>query len=194
MHNEWDDYADGWDDNASVQDYADKAFAALTDAIDIGAMTVLDFGCGTGHLTERMSPKVEAIVALDTSAEMIRRLTRKGLPNVTPMADGLTSELIRQQPVLHKGVDLVVASSVCGFLPDYPATMKLIAAVLKPGGWFVQWDWLSTDEQASDGMTKPRIENVLGAAGFSDIRVSVPFEMPHPDGAMHVVMGMAKKP
>ncbi|MCH8334286.1 MAG: class I SAM-dependent methyltransferase [Proteobacteria bacterium] len=41
---------------------------------------------------------------------------------------------------LTEKFDLVVASSVCSFLPDYNSTLRDLSSALKPGGLFVQWE------------------------------------------------------
>ena len=81
--------------------------------------TCVDFGCGTGLLTERMSPHASSIVALDSSNKMIAILNNKNLPNVTTVAEELSAELINKNASLNNRFDLIVASSVFAFLPDY---------------------------------------------------------------------------
>ena len=78
----WDDYADGWDDNPAVQAYARAAYASLAPFEQGGQLTldgarILDFGCGTGLLTEQLSQRAELVVAIDTSVAMINVLKAK---------------------------------------------------------------------------------------------------------------------
>ena len=72
LSNEWDSYAEGWNVDASVQEYANKAFEKLTNVINIDGLSAFDFGCGTGSLAQVLSPRVKEIVALDGSLEMIK--------------------------------------------------------------------------------------------------------------------------
>ena len=44
---------------------------------------ILDFGCGTGLLTEKLAPLVREVIAVDTSPNMIDVLRRKEIGNVT---------------------------------------------------------------------------------------------------------------
>ena len=53
MTDDWNDYADGWDDNSDVRRYANRAFASLDDHLNLRgkdwrSKRVLDFGCGFG--------------------------------------------------------------------------------------------------------------------------------------------------
>jgi predicted TPR repeat methyltransferase len=94
MTNEWDEYACDWDTNSDVVQYSENAFRNLTEVIELCDLDILDFGCGTGLLTEKMSPRANRIVALDTSKEMTRVLKNKNLPNVSIVSESLTSELV----------------------------------------------------------------------------------------------------
>lgn len=191
MTNEWNDFAEMWDSVAS--EYADKAFAELQKVVSLKGLRVLDFGCGTGLLSERMAPQVKEIIALDNASKMIEKLEAKKLINVTTVSEILDQELIDNSPLFQEPFDLVVASSVCGFLPAYPATAKLLSSLLSENGIFVQWDWLQQSEESEDGLSKEEVEAALRNANFSATTISVPFEMSSPEGTMPVLMAVGKK-
>lgn len=46
MSDDWDDYADDWNDNEGVITYANYTYETLVAAIDLAALMVLDFGRG----------------------------------------------------------------------------------------------------------------------------------------------------
>ena len=192
MSNEWDEYAEGWDVDASVQEYANKAFEELTNVINIDGLSVFDFGCGPGTLTQLLSPRVKDIVALDGSSEMIKLLAKKNLSNVSTISNFLTQDLIDSHPHLTNKFDLIVAPSVCGFLPDYEMTLGLLKSLLKRGGVFIQWDWLSNDDSSETGLPENRVLRALKANEFIDIQVKKPFEMNSSKGTMTVLMAVGK--
>lgn len=192
LSNEWDEYAENWDVDPSVEQYAKNAFSELLDSININGLTVLDFGCGTGALTQLMSPSAESIVAIDPSSEMIKRLDKKALNNVTSICDYLSSELVQNFPELENKFDLIVASSVCGFLPDYEMTLSLLKSLLKKDGLFVQWDWLSEDDSSGMGLSEKRVKQAFLASGFVSIKVNSPFMMNSSKGNMPVLMAIGK--
>lgn len=192
MNNEWDEFAEGWDVDASVQEYANRAFEELSKVINIDGLSVFDFGCGTGTLTQLLSPRVKEIVSLDGSSEMIKRLAKKNLSNVSTISDFLTQDLIDRHPRLVNKFDLIVASSVCGFLPDYEMTLGLLKSLLKSGGVFIQWDWLSKDDSSEMGLSEDRVLRALKANEFIDIQVTKPFEMNSSKGTMAVLMAVGK--
>jgi hypothetical protein len=123
---------------------------------------------------------------------MIRLLANKNLSNVATIAGFLSQDLIDNHPHLNNKFDLIVASSVCGFLPEYEITLELLHSLLKSGGVFVQWDWLSNDDKAEVGLSENRISHALKANGFIEVEVRKPFEMNTPKGIMKVVMAVAK--
>lgn len=192
MSNEWDEYAENWDVDPTVEEYAKNAFSELLDNININGLTVLDFGCGTGALTQLMSPTVKSIVAIDPSPEMIKHLDKKSLNNVSSISDYLSNELVQNSPELENKFDLIVASSVCSFLPDYEATLSLLKSLLKKDGLFVQWDWLSNDDSSDMGLSEKRVRQALLANGFVNTRVNSPFIMSSSKGNMPVLMGIGK--
>ena len=188
MKNEWDDYAQGWDTDSSVQLYAKHAFEQLIKITNIDGLSVLDFGCGTGSLTQLLSPNASHIVALDGSAEMIKQLDNKALTNVCTVAAFLTTDNL---DALHGPFDLIVASSVCSFLPDYPHTLGLLKSLLKPNGRFVQWDWLASKENPTTGFSLAQVQSAFKYAGFQGVELSTPFDMSSSKGTMQVLMASA---
>ena len=90
-----------------------------------------------GLLTEQLVDVAESIDAVDASPAMLdgaRREDRRA--EAGPRCERLSAS--RSGSGTH---DLVVCSSVCGFLDDYPGTVARLAGLLRPGGLFVQWDW-----------------------------------------------------
>jgi SAM-dependent methyltransferase len=133
MNINWDEHADGWDENPNVRKYADHAFASLIDAIDCEGLRIFDFGCGTGLLTEKIARNAAAVVALDPAPKMLDVLARKTLTNVAPVAGLLTSDLIartgiqRQVRPDHRIIGLRLRSRLC----RNPAT-----PACTPGPWW----------------------------------------------------------
>ncbi len=192
MKNEWDEYAANWDIDPVVEEYATLAFSELTKKVNFNGLSVLDFGCGTGALTEKLSGEAKQIVAIDPSSEMIKYLDNKSLNNVTSIDDYLSENLINQHVELSNKFDLIVASSVCSFLPCYETTLMLLKSLLKTNGIFIQWDWLADDEEADTGLSKKRVNKALSANQFTDIVISTPFKIKSAKGNMLVLMAYAK--
>jgi len=192
MSDNWDDYAEGWDSNQDVRSYSQKAFDALTTEVDIQGLRVLDFGCGTGLLTERMVPLAENIVALDSSEKMCSILKEKGLRNVDILTGFITEDLIQSEPLLQEPFDLIVASSVFAFIEDYVSILKLLKSLLCCGGFLVQWDWKKAEQEPEFGFDREDLERGYQQAGVSLKAIKEPFSLESENGAMTVIMGIAR--
>ena len=190
----WDDFAADWDTEPDVQTYANCAFKSWQRRVsplfpNMAEIRVLDFGCGTGQLTEKLAPLCQRVVAVDTSPRMVELLNRKiietEVKNVTSLVATIDSESIAENRGMLGQFSLVVASSVCSFLPDFEATLCHIATIMEPGGVFVQWDWL-------DDMPSNKIRNAFSGAGMNCVRVEKEFMIDGKNGSMAVVMGIGQ--
>jgi trans-aconitate 2-methyltransferase len=106
----------------------------LVDRLDLrGDETVLDAGCGTGQVTERLLARLPAgrVIALDGSTSMLARAGERfgDDPRVTLLHADLEQPLPIDEPV-----DAVVSTSTFHWIRDHDALFAHLAAVLKPGG------------------------------------------------------------
>lgn len=195
---EWDDYAGDWDADPAARAYAGAAFESLTATLAARGLSlegarVLDFGCGTGLLTERIADAARSVVALDLSSKMIAQVTAKaadhGWTHVRTVVGSHAEAAALGEPF-----DLVVCSSVCAFVPDYPATVAALTAVLAPGGLFMQWDWeLDPDADEPYGLTREAIRAALDGAGLAGVAVETAFELPMYDMVMRPLVGVGRR-
>lgn len=190
--NEWDEYAKDWESNQQVIQYAKLAFANLEKVIRIEGINILDFGCGTGLLSELMSPLAKKIVALDPSTEMTSVLKNKNLPNIKVINEILTQDLIRSNELFSKKFDLIVASSVCGFLPNYLETLKIFKSILTHDGIFIQWDWLANKDNSEIGLTKNEIAAGFKASGLELTSLTEAFSIEHDSHPIPVIMAIGR--
>jgi SAM-dependent methyltransferase len=157
---EWNAMAGDWDDLASG--YRDSFQTVLWE--DTGLLcTIVDFGCGTGLLTESLvasCPKAK-IICIDAAQDMISQVeekiqARQGWRNnveahgtILGRMDRLDMEEPRKIVESLKGqVDLIVASSVMSFIPksDLTKTMEELGKLLRPNGIFCHSDWPQSDQ------------------------------------------------
>ncbi len=189
---DWDEHAGYWDDFDEAKDYSSKIFKLLTNQIDLKNLSILDFGCGTGLLTDYMREQAKRIVALDSSKKMIEVLHGKNYENVETLVGELNRKTVSENPALQEHFDLVVAASVCAFLPNYTEVLGIIKSLLKPQGMFVQWDWLRSEKDSDFGFTESMIQEAYDAVGLKVDSICIPFHMMENDEKMEVLMAVGK--
>ena len=190
----WDDEAATWE-NVATRAYAEAAFDSLERLLldhrtPLAGAYVCDFGCGTGLLTERLADHCSRIDAVDTSAAMIEvlkaKIARLHWSHVRPCTE------LPASPLQY---DVIVCSSVCAFLDDYAGTVKRLALRLKPGGFFLQWDWeLNPDDEEPMGLSRRGIRDCLQDAGLDVLSVDTAFTIVVDGQSMTPLLGAGKKP
>ena len=192
MSDNWDEYAKDWDSNPDVIKYATLAFNSLSKNNDPSGLKVLDFGCGTGLLTEKVASVADSVLAVDASPKMINILKNKKLCNVDTLACEISDESIEANQILKVGYDLIIASSVCAFVPNFEKTLSNLKSLLNPGGIFIQWDWKSTENEPDFGFDDDSIRDIYSKVGLSTIKITTEFSLKSEKGTMDVIMGIAK--
>jgi SAM-dependent methyltransferase/DNA-binding MarR family transcriptional regulator len=154
---------------------AASALHALPALVD-SRWTIGDLGCGTGETSAALAPFVAQTVAVDRSGEMLQAARRRlrDLPNV----DVRRGEL-EALPIADGELDAAVMMLVLHHVPDPGAVLQEAARTLKPRGRFVLCDMLPHDHEEYKqqmghvwlGFGDDQLRRLLGAAGFTDIRI-----------------------
>ena len=193
--NEWDAVAGEWDDSEAVRAYAAAAFESLeriaeASEVSLDGARIIDFGCGTGVLAERLVAAGAEVLAIDSSTAMLaavnRKIAERGWTTVRTSTD-LTGA--------DGPFDLVVCSSVCGFLDDYPAAVLELASKLRAGGVFVQWDWERVDgDESEHGLSRSEVSDALRDAGLERIEVGGDFVIDIEGEMVRPLLGKGRLP
>jgi putative AdoMet-dependent methyltransferase len=138
-------------------------------------MEVLDFGAGTGLISASIAPRVQRIVAVDTSEAMLAALTAK--PELRDTVETRCVDITHHP--LDARFDLVVSAMAMHHVPDTAALLQTFADHLKPGGRLALAD-LDTedgsfhpDEAAGvfhHGFDRGELQTTLASRGFEQIR------------------------
>lgn len=139
--------AQAYDQRPFIQNLALGAGLALQSKVGLqGDWDILDFGCGTGLVLQRVADDVHAAVGVDSSEGMIHVLHEKAIKKVTACCLQLSQTSNLQQHYNQQGIsapamfDVVYSSMTLHHIQDIPATVKLLKAYLKPGGTLVAFD------------------------------------------------------
>lgn len=199
---DWNERASRWDAQPETHIYAAQAFSLLGPVVarefgTWGELRVLDFGAGTGLLTEKLAARCSEVVAIDSAHVMIRVLNEKFAEtkhrNVITIAGSLTERLRERHPDLRRSFDLIVASSVCTFLPDFSEQLTLLAKMIRPGGLFVHWDWHASAGDWAKGFTVAEVEGAYRTAALHLVSCGVGFDFTFGDCSYEVLMGIARR-
>lgn len=190
---DWDNYADTWESTPGVKDFAQYCFQDLTTRFNLQSLRVLDFGCGTGLLTELLSLAGAEVVAVDSSERMIEILRAKQLPKVQSLVSELNAADIFNKVELQKPFDLIVASSVLAFVPEQVEKLKQLGALLHTDGQITQWDWLKVNDQADFGFQPNELHKLYQEAGFSQVKVTESFTVKSENGSFKALRAEGTK-
>ncbi len=180
-----------WSGDAGRRRWA-RRVSFIADALPPGGR-VLEIGCGTGLLTEALAERGVSLVAIDVSADLLRRAAVRtarcggvGLSVQNAYCAGLRSNAF----------DAVVGISVLHHL-DIAAALAEFRRVLHPGGRLlfsepnmanpiilatknIKWlKRLAGDSPDETAFFRWRLSRALRAAGFEPRRVE-PFDFLHP--------------
>jgi trans-aconitate methyltransferase len=99
----------------------------------------IDFGCGTGALTQAILAHAEPRVVLGCDRSQ-PYLSHAKTTIIDPRCDFQLTDL-PVLPTIAGGVDVVVAGLVLNFLPDPAAALLAFRQVLTPGGTIAAYVW-----------------------------------------------------
>ena len=173
----FDQYADDFD-SALVErlDYrAPELLQAVIESAHADMFaSMMDLGCGTGLMGERMRHNTSFLAGVDLSGEMLRLAQSKGIYDHLEHAD------INAMPKSEGGQpDLVTAADVFMYLGDLATAFAWVAQALMPGGHFA----FSVEHHEGDGEFQLRssrryahsrgyIEMLLTSNGFEIVSVT----------------------
>jgi ArsR family transcriptional regulator len=160
-------------DQLRTQLYGHTFVPASIAAMLPATYTVADLGCGTGALSEMVSPHVARVLAVDNSPAMLKAAGKhlEGHPNVELLRADLTG-----LPIADASCDAAILSLVLTYLPEAQPVLTEMARILKPTGKAVIVDLLPHDNddfrrqmgQAVAGFSPAELQSLLTTAGLTN--------------------------
>jgi len=204
MAGEWDDLATGYATGFIPLLWQETGYAA-DDPTSRQDLIVLDFGCATGLVTERIRHHVARVIAIDVAPNMMDALQDKLRAGEWKNVDAYCGAVAHLETTnaetkaalqaLQGKVDIVAASSVLNFVPDddMEATMRFLAGLLKPTtGVLFHTDW-PKGAQHPNGFTEEKAMDVYQKGGLT-AKTTKLASMKMGSQNLEVFLGVATKP
>jgi SAM-dependent methyltransferase len=90
---------------------------------------VLEIGCGTGLLLDRVARFAASARGIDLSGGMLAKAAGRGLAVVQASATDL--------PIADASVDVAYSFKVLAHVPDIASALREMTRVVRPGGWVI---------------------------------------------------------
>jgi 2-polyprenyl-3-methyl-5-hydroxy-6-metoxy-1,4-benzoquinol methylase len=97
---------------------------------------VLDFGCGSGAITNKLAEAAKAIDAIDISSGMLEFAKRQAKENSIGNINYLQTTIFNER-FENESFDAILAFNVLHYIEDMPSLMERINWLLKPNGIFI---------------------------------------------------------
>ena len=198
---DFDDRAATWDDDPGKAERARQVAEAIRAAVPLDAsMRVLEFGAGTGLLTQALRDDVGPVTLTDTSAGMRQVMADKIAAGAIP--DGRVWDLdLASGPLPDERFDLVVSLMALHHIPDTDTVLSNVAALLEAGGQLAIVD-LDAEEGSFHGHAAPvhkgferdALTAQLTAAGFVDVHVTDCTSVRRDNGTFPLFLALGTKP
>ena len=182
---DFDERAATWDDEPERRERAHHLARQL---LATGHLTetsrVLDYGAGTGLLSEGLVGHVGTLILADPSAGMREVAERKVVAGVLPGAQVLDLDLT-QDPVPDLELDAIVTMMALHHIPDLAPVLRAFAALLPVNGTLAIIDLEEEDGSFHDddfdghhGFDRIELTALLTAAGFTPPTFEHAFRVP----------------
>ncbi len=125
--------AETWDSEETIHRTSVFAAAIKKHLIDHKINNLLDFGCGTGLLTEHFLDSSSSLTGIDTSVGMLEKFNRRfqHQDHVKSLAGNVEDESMSE---IDESYDVIMSSMAFHHLKDPKKVLKLFKKYLAPNG------------------------------------------------------------
>lgn len=178
--------AQAWDNDPMKVERAAIFAKEINDFIQPkGALSALEFGCGTGLLSFQLKDYFKTITLADNSEGMIKVLRAKikaaGIENFKPLLIDLLKEELEGPK--H---DVVYTLMTLHHIPDVDAIIKVFSTILESKGYLCIADIVKEDGSfhasfpdfdGHNGFERGELNTILAKNGFKPVYYNEPFEI-----------------
>ncbi|MBK5221574.1 MAG: class I SAM-dependent methyltransferase [Acidimicrobiia bacterium] len=201
MDHDFDERAATWDDDPGKIERANRVADAIRRAVPLDpSMRVLEFGAGTGLLTQALRDDVGPVTLTDISAGMRQVMEDKVAAGALPDARVWDIDLA-EGPLPDERFDLVVSLMALHHIPDTDAVIASVATLLDPGGRICIVDldaedgsFHGHDSPVHKGFGRTALAAQLEAAGFTDVSIDDCHSVQRENGTFPLFLAVATAP
>lgn len=174
--NHFDERAATWDDDPAKIERAEVVARNIRAAVSIdGSTRMLEYGAGTGLVTQALSDSVGHVTLADTSTGMREVMRAKIAAGALPDAEVWDLDLATQ-PVPDERFDLIVTVLTLHHIDDIDAVLAAFATLLSENGTLCIVDLDKEDGSfhgegfhGHSGFERSVLAGQLAGAGFSEV-------------------------
>lgn len=190
--NSFDERAATWDDDPAKLERARVVAGAICDAIALdGSQRLLEYGAGTGLVTQALRNVVGPVTLVDTSEGMRKVMLAKIAAGA--ITDARVWDLdLESAPAPDERFDLVVTVLTLHHVHDIAAVLSKFAELLAGGGQLCVADLDKEDgsfhgpgADVHHGFSRSELAAALTAAGFTDVDLRDCNRIARDDGATY---------
>lgn len=175
----FDERAADWDDDRSHVDRAAAVARSIRQAVPLGTdLRVLEYGAGTGLLSQALATEIGPLTLADLSTGMRQVLLDKIAAGTLPRDAAVWDvDLATTPPPAEAAFDLVLTAMTLHHIADVPSVLRAFADLLVPGGYVCVADLVaedgsfhdSPDFHAHNGFDPDEFSGWLRDAGFGSV-------------------------
>lgn len=173
--NKFDEKAATWDDDPSKVERAQKVARAIREAVPLNTSTrMLEYGAGTGLVTQALREVVGPVTMADTSAGMRAVMNDKIAAGTITDARVWDLDLVTDS-VTTEQFDLIVSVLTLHHIPNPEPVLSNFAGLLVDGGHLCVADleeedgsFHGDDFDGHRGFNQSMLESLLDRAGFTN--------------------------
>lgn len=197
----FDDRAATWDDEAKIE-RAQVVAEAISAAVALTpSLRVLEYGAGTGLVTQALQDRVGPVTLADTSEGMRAEMEKKVEAGLLPTDARVVDWDLSSGAVPNEQFDLIVTVLVLHHVVPLAPALEAFAALLAPGGHLCVVDLEAEDGSfhgegfsGHRGFEPEELAAQLRTAGFGAVTSQRVYEMDRGDATYGVFLSVATLP
>lgn len=199
-HGDFDERAATWDDDPAKVERARVVADAIRDAVPLEPTTrLLEYGAGTGLVTQMLRDSVGPVILADTSAGMREQMAKKVEAGILADAEVVDLDL-SSGPVPDEHFDLIVTVMVLHHITPLEPVLDAFATLLDADGHLCVVDLEEEDGsfhgegfEGHHGFARDDLAAKLEAAGFGDVTIETCHHVQRGDASYPVFLATARR-